>query len=99
MSFDSKFLIETLVAGVTDHLGETGFNLSETQRNNLIQDLSDELNQDFKLQKRTPTQVINNFIKKEFEINLNLTPNNFGEEGRVQIILWGMEKAKQLDEK
>ena len=99
MSFDSKFLIETLVAGVTDHLGETGFNLSETQRYNLIQDLSDELNQDFKLQKRTPTQVINNFIKKEFEINLNLTPNNFGEEGRVQIILWGMEKAKQLDEK
>ena len=99
MSFDSKFLIETLVAGVTDHLGETGFNLSETQRDYLIQDLSDELNQDFKLQKRTPTQVINNFIKKEFEINLNLTPNNFGEEGRVQIILWGMEKAKQLDEK
>ncbi len=99
MSFDSKFLIETLVAGTTDHLAKTGFNLSERQRDNLIQDLSNELNQDFKLQKRTPTQVINNFIKKEFEINLNLTPNNFGEEGRVQIILWGMEKAKQLDEK
>ena len=99
MSFDRKFLIETLVAGTTNYLAKTGFNLSETQRNNLIQDLSDELNQDFKLQKRTPTQVINNFIKKEFEINLNLTPNNFGEEGRVQIILWGMEKAKQLDEK
>ena len=99
MSFDSKFLIETLVVGTTDHLAKTGFNLSERQRDNLIQDLSDELNQDFKLQKRTPTQVINNFIKKEFEINLNLTPNNFGEEGRVQIILWGMEKAKQLDEK
>ena len=36
MSFDSKFLIETLVAGTTDYLTKIGFNLSETQINNLI---------------------------------------------------------------
>ena len=98
MSVESKRLVETLVAGTIDHLENIGHNLTEKQTNYLIKDLSDELNQDFRLQKRTPTQVINNFIQKEFKLNLNLTPNDFGEEGRVQIIFWGMEKAKKLDE-
>ena len=99
MSFESQLLVETLVTGTINHLEKIGLNLTEKQINYLIKDLSDELNQDFRLQKRTPTQVVNNFIEKEFELNLNLTPNDFGEEGRVQIIFWGMEKAKQLDEK
>tara|TARA_Y100000591_G_scaffold267281_1_gene241282 strand:- start:18 stop:317 length:300 start_codon:yes stop_codon:yes gene_type:complete len=99
MSFESQLLVETLVTGTINHLEKIGLNLTEKQINYLIKDLSDELNQDFRLQKRTPTQVVNNFIEKEFELNLNLTPNDFGEEGRVQIIFWGIEKAKQLDEK
>ena len=99
MSFESQLLFETLVTGTINHLEKIGLNLTEKQINYLIKDLSDELNQDFRLQKRTPTQVVNNFIEKEFELNLNLTPNDFGEEGRVQIIFWGIEKAKQLDEK
>ena len=99
MSFESQLLVETLVAGTINHLEKIGHNLTDKQINYLIKDLSDELNQDFIFQKRTPTQVINNFIEKEFELNLNLTPNDLGEEARVQIIFWGMEKAKQLDEK
>ena len=99
MSFESKLLVETLVAGTISHLEKIQLVLNETQKNYLIRDLSYELSQDFRLQKRTPTQVINNFIKQEFELDINLTPNDFGEEGRVQIILWGVEKAKQLDEK
>ena len=99
MSYEGKLLVQTLVAGTINYLAKIGLNLDETQKNYLIKELSDELNQAFKLQKRTPTQIINNFINKELDVNLILTPNDLGEEGRVQIILWGMEKAKQLDEK
>ena len=98
MSYEGKLLVQTLVAGTINYLAKIGLNLDESQKNYLIKELSDELNQDFKLQKRTPTQIINNFINKELDVNLILTPNDLGEEGRVQIILWGMEKAKQLDE-
>ena len=98
MSYEGKLLVQTLVAGTINYLAKIGLNLDETQKNYLIKELSDELNKDFKLQKRTPTQIINNFINKELNVNLILTPNDLGEEGRVQIILWGMEKAKQLDE-
>tara|TARA_Y100001958_G_scaffold149345_1_gene131888 strand:- start:46 stop:342 length:297 start_codon:yes stop_codon:yes gene_type:complete len=98
MSYEGKLLVQTLVAGTINYLAKIGLNLDETQKNYLIKELSDELNKDFKLQKRTPTQIINNFINKELDVNLILTPNDLGEEGRVQIILWGMEKAKQLDE-
>ena len=58
-----------------------------------------ELKKDFELQTKTPTQIINTFLNEDFNLKVTLTPNDFGETARDQIIIWGISKAKKLEGK
>ena len=85
--------------GTVSYLKEIDFDLSSEQENTLESSLMSELNKDFKLQRKTPTQIINTFLNEDLKLKVTLTPNDFGEKARDQIIIWGISKAKNLDSK
>jgi len=99
MNLDTSLFIENLVTGTGSYLKEMGFDLSAEQENTLESSLMSELKKDFELQTKTPTQIINTFLNEDLKLKVTLTPNDFGEKARDQIIIWGILKAKNLDSK
>ena len=99
MNLDISLFIENLVTGTASYLKEMGFDLSAEQEKTLDSTLMSELKKDFELQTKTPTQIINTFLNENLKLKVRLTPNDFGEKARDQIIIWGISKAKNLDSK
>jgi hypothetical protein len=62
--------------------------------NNIIKELELPYNQ----QMQTPTQLLNNFAKKNFNFDKVITPQNLGEDAHEQIMLWGVLKAKNYND-
>jgi hypothetical protein len=99
MNLDTSYLIKNLISGTLVYLKEMDLDLSVEQENILESSLKSELEKDFKLQKKTPTQIINIFLNEELKLNIALTPHDLGEKARDQIIIWGISKAKNLEGK
>ena len=99
MNLDTSLFVRNLVTGTISYLKEIDFDLTAKQENTLESSLMSELKKDFDLQKKTPTQIINTFLNEELKLKVTLTPNDFGEKARDQIIIWGISKAKDLDGK
>ena len=99
MNIDTSLFVKNLVIGTLSYLKEINFDLSAEQENTLESCLMSELNKDFELQRKTPTQIINTFLNEDLKLKVTLTPNDFGEKARDQIIIWGISKAKNLDSK
>ena len=99
MNLDTSLFIKNLVTGTVSYLKEIDFDLTAKQKNTLESSLMSELKKDFELQRKTPTQIINTFLNEELKLKVTLTPNDFGEKARDQIIIWGISKAKNLDSK
>ena len=99
MNLDTSLFVKNLVIGTVSYLKEIDFDLSSEQENTLEASLMSELKKDFELQRKTPTQIINTFLNEDLKLKVTLTPNDFGEKARDQIILWGISKAKNLEGK
>ena len=99
MNLDTSLFVRNLVTGTVSYLKEIDFDLSAEQENLLEASLMSELKKDFELQRKTPTQIINTFLNEDLKLKVTLTPNDFGEKARDQIIIWGISKAKNLDSK
>jgi len=99
MNLDTSLFVRNLVTGTVSYLKEIDFDLTAKQENTLESSLMSELKKDFELQRKTPTQIINTFLNEELKLKVTLTPNDFGEKARDQIIIWGISKAKNLDSK
>ena len=99
MNLDTSLFVRNLVTGTVSYLKEIDFDLSAEQENTLESSLIRELKKDFELQRKTPTQIINTFLNENLKLKVTLTPNDFGEKARDQIIIWGISKAKNLDSK
>ncbi len=99
MNLDTSLFVRNLVTGTISYLKEIDFNLTTKQENTLESSLMSELKKDFELQRKTPTQIINTFLNEDLKLKVTLTPNDFGEKARDQIIIWGISKAKNLDNK
>ena len=99
MNLDTSLFVKNLVTGTVSYLKEIDFDLSAEQENLLEASLMSELKKDFELQRKTPTQIINTFLNENLKLKVTLTPNDFGEKARDQIIIWGITKAKHLDSK
>ena len=97
MNFDTSLFVRNLVTGTVSYLKEIDFDLTAKQENTLESSLMSELKKDFELQRKTPTQIINTFLNENLKLKVTLTPNDFGEKARDQIIIWGISKAKNLD--
>ena len=99
MNFDTSLFVRNLVTGTVSYLKEIDYDLTAKQENTLESSLMSELKKDFELQRKTPTQIINTFLNENLKLKVTLTPNDFGEKARDQIIIWGISKAKNLDSK
>ena len=99
MNLDTSLFVRNLVTGTVSYLKEIDFDLTPKQENTLESSLMSELKKDFELQRKTPTQIINTFLNENLKLKVTLTPNDFGEKARDQIIIWGISKAKNLDSK
>ena len=99
MNLDTSSFVRNLVTGTISYLKEIDFDLTAKQENTLESSLMSELKKDFELQRKTPTQIINTFLNEDLKLKVTLTPNDFGEKARDQIILWGISKAKNLEGK
>ena len=99
MNLDTSLFIKNLIAGTIDYLKEINFELILKHEEKLESSLMSELKKDFELQTKTPTQIINTFLNEDLKLKVTLTPNDFGEKARDQIIIWGISKAKNLEGK
>jgi len=99
MNLDTSLFVRNLVTGTISYLKEIDFDLTSKQENKLESSLMSELKKDFELQTKTPTQIINTFLNEDLKLKVTLTPNDFGEKARDQIIIWGISKAKNLEGK
>ena len=99
MNLDTSLFVRNLVTGTISYLKEIDFDLTSKQENKLESSLMSELKKDFELQRKTPTQIINTFLNEDLKLKVTLTPNDFGEKARDQIIIWGISKAKNLEGK
>ena len=99
MNLDTSLFVRNLVTGTVSYLKEIDFDLTAKQKNTLESSLMSELKKDFELQRKTPTQIINTFLNEDLKLKVTLTPNDFGEKARDQIIIWGISKAKNLEGK
>ena len=99
MILDISYLIKSLISGTLGYLKKMDLELNTEQENILETSLKSELEKDFKLQKKTPTQIINIFLNEHLKLNITLTPHDLGEKAQDQIIVWGISKAKNLDGK
>ena len=97
MNLDTSLFVRNLVTGTVSYLKEIDFDLTAKQENTLESSLMSELKKDFELQRKTPTQIINTFLNEDLKLKVTLTPNDFGEKARDQIIIWGISKAKNLE--
>ena len=93
-SFDIEHFTGTLSIGVSNFLIENKIQFNENILNKLKIELIKELKKDFLKQSKTPTQIINDFLKKELKSNLDLTPQDLGEEALNSILNWGILKTK-----
>ena len=62
MNLDTSFFIKNLIAGTIDYLKEINFELILKHEKKLESVLMSELNKDFELQRKTPTQIILSLI-------------------------------------
>ena len=99
MNLDTSSFVRNLVTGTVSYLKEIDFDLTSKQENKLESSLMSELKKDFELQTKTPTQIINTFLNEDLKLKVTLTPYDFGEKARDQIIIWGISKAKNLEGK
>ncbi len=65
----------------------------------LINIFNIELSKPFDNQMFTPTQILNDYIKKKLNEDLKITPHELGIELNNSLILWGIEKAKFFNDK
>jgi len=93
-SFDIEHFTSTLSIGVSNFLIKNKIQFNENILNKLKIELIKELKIDFLKQSKTPTQIINDFLKKELKSNLDLTPQDLGEEALNSILNWGILKTE-----
>ena len=87
-------LVEELLNGLKDRLQSHEYLLDIKKEKILKDTLLKELEKPSIEQSRTPTQIVNNFLNKEFNDSFSLTPADFGEKAHKLIMKWGFQKQR-----
>ena len=93
-----EVLIKELITGINISFKNSKYVLGKENENILKDILNCELAKPSIEQSRTPTQIVNEFLEKEFNESFALTPANFGEKAHELIIEWGVQKVKEINE-
>ena len=93
-----EVLIKEIVSGINLRFESIEYELGKENEKVLKDILYNELMKPSIEQSRTPTQIVNEFLQKEFSVSFDLTPANFGEKAHELIMEWGIQKAKDMSE-
>tara|TARA_B100000925_G_scaffold200524_1_gene151966 strand:+ start:67 stop:366 length:300 start_codon:yes stop_codon:yes gene_type:complete len=99
MNIEISELISQMVTGLKFYFENNNIQVQENFYQELTNVLNIELLKPFNEQKLTPTQILNDYIKKELDRDLKITPHDLGDELNNSLILWGVKKANFFNEK
>ena len=98
MNIEIEDFIDVLNEGLKKYLKQNNYSVDKSFYDQLEKKLHHELSRPFNEQLFTPTQLLNNYVQKNLNSTLRLTPFDLGEEFRSALLRWGVAKAKFLDE-
>tara|TARA_Y100001936_G_C15550292_1_gene397077 strand:+ start:231 stop:530 length:300 start_codon:yes stop_codon:yes gene_type:complete len=99
MNIEISELISQMVRGLKSYFENNNIQVQVNFYQELINVLNVELFKPFNEQKLTPTQILNDYIKKELNTDLKITPHDLGDELNNSLIIWGIKKASYFNEK
>ena len=97
MNIEIEDFIEVLNKGLKKYLKLNNYSVDKSFYEQLEKKLLYELSRPFNEQLFTPTQLLNDYVQKNLDSTLRLTPFDLGEEFRTTLLRWGVPKAKFLD--
>tara|TARA_B100001121_G_scaffold122603_1_gene107474 strand:- start:390 stop:689 length:300 start_codon:yes stop_codon:yes gene_type:complete len=97
-NIDLDSFIKILSDGLKLYLRNEKVKIAESDFQILEKQLVFEFSLPYIDQKQTPTQLLNNFVKNKYEFEKLITPQNLGPDAHEQIMLWGIIKAKKLND-
>ena len=98
MNIEIEEFIKVLNEGLKKYLNKNNYSVDKSFYDQLETELLHELSRPFNEQFFTPTQLLNDYLQKNLNSTLRLTPFDLGEEFRRTLLRWGVAKAKFLDE-
>ena len=97
-SIDINSFVGTLINGLKFYLKNENVKIVDFDFQALENELISEFSLPYVDQTQTPTQILSKFVRKKYGIEKIITPQNLGPDAHEQIILWGLFKAKNLND-
>ena len=97
-SIDINSFVETLINGLKFYLKNEKFKIIESDFQILEKELVSEFSLPYIDQTQTPTQYLSEFVKNKYGVEKIITPQNLGTEAHEQIMLWGLTKARSIND-
>tara|TARA_Y100000591_G_C21740279_1_gene648961 strand:+ start:612 stop:911 length:300 start_codon:yes stop_codon:yes gene_type:complete len=97
-SIDLNSFAETLSNGLKEYLKNEKFRITESDFKVLENELISEFSLPYTDQTQTPTQLLSEFVNNKYGLKKLITPQNLGPDAHEQIMLWGLIKAKRLND-
>ena len=95
---DLTSFAETLSKGLKHFLQSENVKVKDLHFQELEKNIIKEFKLPYNQQIQTPTQLLNNFAKKNYNFEKVITPQNLGGDAHEQIMLWGVLKAKNYND-
>ena len=97
-SIDINSFVKILTNGLKFYLKNEKVKIVESDFQILENELFSEFSLPYIDQTQTPTQFSNKFVKNIYGVEEIITPQNLGPDAHEQIILWGLTKARNLND-
>jgi len=97
-SIDINSFVKILTNGLKFYLKNEKVKIVESDFQILENELISEFSLPYIHQTQTPTQFLNEFVKNKYDVKKVITPQNLGPDAHEQIMLWGLTKARKLNE-
>jgi hypothetical protein len=97
-SIDIDSFAKVLTNGLKSYLKNEKVKLKESDFQTLENELFFEFSLPYIDQTQTPTQFLNEFVKNKYDVKKIITPQNLGPDAHEQIMLWGLTKARKLND-
>ncbi len=97
-NIDINSFVKILTNGLKFYLKNEKVKIVESDFQNLENELFSEFSLPYIDQTQTPTQFLNEFVKNKYGVDKIITPQNLGPDAHEQIMLWGLTKARKLND-
>ena len=97
-NIDIDSFVKILTNGLKFYLKNENVKIVEFDIQILENKMFSEFSQPYIDQTQTPTQFLNEFVKNKYDVKKIITPQNLGPDAHEQIMLWGLTKARKLND-